>query len=433
MLDDLGPEWFSCYGGEEIVTPNFDRLAATGIRFTAAWSMPQCTPTRVSLLTGRYPWRHGWVNHWDVPRWGAGCHFDWNLNRSFARVLRDAGYATAAAGKWQINDFRVQPDAMVRHGFDEYCMWTGFETGNPPSAERYWNPYIHTAGVSATHDGRFGTDVFVDFLEDFMRRKSGRPMLMYFPMCLTHTPFTATPLEPDAEGKEARHRAMVRYADHAVGRLLDTLENLGLRENTVVFLTGDNGTTRGISARMNGRIVEGGKATLGEPGVSAPFIASCPGTVPEGAVTGALTDCTDMFATFADLAGVGLPAGYETDGRSIAPLLRGETDDSARDWIMAMGYGPARLTGRGVEPVKEYADRVLRGRRFKLWIEDGRPSRLFDLAADPGETTDLIDSADSEARAARDRLAAVAATFPRRDARPIYDPTPPRPWDRKPE
>ena len=98
MVDDLGPEWISSYGAEGIQTPNIDKLAAGGMKFTNAYSMPQCTPTRVTLLTGQYPFRHGWVNHWDVPRWGAGCHFDPKHNVSFARLLKDAGYATAIAG-----------------------------------------------------------------------------------------------------------------------------------------------------------------------------------------------------------------------------------------------------------------------------------------------------------------------------------------------
>ena len=140
MVDDLGPEWIGCCGAEGIETPVIDELARTGMRFTNAYSMPKCTPTRVTLLTGQYPFRHGWVNHWDVPRWGAGCHFDPKHNVSFVRLLKKAGYATAIAGKWQINDFRVQPDVLAGHGFDEWCMWTGYETGNRPSGKRYWNP-----------------------------------------------------------------------------------------------------------------------------------------------------------------------------------------------------------------------------------------------------------------------------------------------------
>jgi len=206
--------------------------------------MPQCTPTRVTLLTGQYPWRHGWVNHWDVPRWGAGCHFDWRHNASFARLLKQAGYATAAAGKWQINDFRVTPDAMEKHGFDDYCMWTGFEAGNPPSAQRYWNPYLHTRAGSRTYRGQYGEDIFSDFLIDFARRNKTRPMLLYYPMCLTHDPFEPTPHEKDAKGREACFKAMVRYMDHTVGKLVCALDELDLRKRTIVIWTTDNGEER---------------------------------------------------------------------------------------------------------------------------------------------------------------------------------------------
>jgi arylsulfatase A-like enzyme len=123
LVDDLGKDWIGCYGADGASTPHIDRLAAAGMKFRNAWSMPQCTPTRVTLLTGQYPWRTGWVNHWDVPRWGVG-YFDWEEYTTFARVLRGAGYATAIAGKWQINDFRLEPGALAKHGFDDWCVWT---------------------------------------------------------------------------------------------------------------------------------------------------------------------------------------------------------------------------------------------------------------------------------------------------------------------
>ena len=135
LVDDLGKEWIGCDGAEGIETPNIDALASGGMRFENAYAMPQCTPSRLTMLTGQYPFRHGWTNHWDVPRFGCGAHFDPELNASFPRILRDAGYATAAAGKWQIDDFRVEPDAMFEAGFDSWCMWTGGEGGNPKSDE----------------------------------------------------------------------------------------------------------------------------------------------------------------------------------------------------------------------------------------------------------------------------------------------------------
>ncbi|HCO83443.1 MAG TPA: N-acetylgalactosamine 6-sulfate sulfatase, partial [Arenibacter sp.] len=124
LVDDLGKEWISSYGAEDIETPNIDALAKSGLKFNNVYSMPQCTPTRVTLLTGQYPFRHGWVNHWDVPRWGGGAHFDETENPTLVNEMKRAGYKTCIAGKWQIDDFRVEPDALEKVGFDEYCMWT---------------------------------------------------------------------------------------------------------------------------------------------------------------------------------------------------------------------------------------------------------------------------------------------------------------------
>ncbi|MGH9340177.1 MAG: sulfatase-like hydrolase/transferase [Acidobacteriota bacterium] len=430
MADDLGREWISSYGGEKISTPNIDKLAQDGLRFTNAYSMPVCTPTRATLLTGQYPFRHGWCGHWDVPRWGAGGHFDWKHNLTFARVMKSAGYATAAAGKWQINDFRVQPDAMLEHGFDECCMWTGFESQHPPSAERYWDAYIHTREGSRTYAGQFGTDVFLDFLIHFMRRHKEEPMMLYFPMCLPHKPLVHTPLEPDADSDEERYEAMVRYVDHAVGRLTKELDDLGLRDNTIIIFTSDNGSDRSITGRLNGREVRGGKNSYGENGVRAPFIANCPGLIPSGAETEALTDFTDLFPTFAELGGATLPEKVTLDGRSIARLILGKENDSSREWIMAMGAGMMRRTSEGVGSKTPFSDRVVRDKRYKLWVTGGKSARLFDLTADPAEAHNLIDSKDPKIVAARRKLEAVVKSFPKQDARPRYDPTPPQPWDK---
>ncbi|MCZ6665782.1 MAG: sulfatase-like hydrolase/transferase [Gammaproteobacteria bacterium] len=430
MVDDLGPEWVSAYGAEEIETPNIDALAAGGMLFENVYSMPQCTPTRVTLLTGQYPWRHGWINHWDVPRWGRGCHFDPNHYTTFARILREAGYATAIAGKWQINDFRVQPEVLVEHGFDEYCMWTGYESGNPASAERYWDPYLHTKEGSRTYEGQFSEDVFTDFLIDFMRRNRERPMMMYYPMCLTHGPMTTTPLEPNAEGRMARHKAMVRYTDHLLGKLTGALDELGLRENTIIFWTTDNGSVGGITGTMNGRRVRGGKGRLSEAGVRQPFIVNAPGLVPAGTRTEALTDFTDLLPTLADLAGAPLPEGLAVDGRSFADVILGKSDDGPRDWILAMGSSPATIEKGRVVPVYEFRDRAIRDPRFKMIIgTNRRPRSLYDLIADPAESVDLIDSTEPDAVAARKKFESVLESLPRMDGKPLYDPLAPQAWD----
>ncbi|MEX0867975.1 MAG: sulfatase-like hydrolase/transferase [Pirellulales bacterium] len=432
MVDDLGKEWIGCYGAQGIETPHIDALAAGGMQFENAYSMPQCTPSRVTLLTGQYPFRHGWTNHFDVPRWGSGAHFDPEQNASFARVVRDAGYATAAAGKWQIDDFRVEPNAMHEVGFDEWCMWTGFEEGNRPSAERYWDPYIHMRDrESKTHRGKFGPDLYCDFLIDFMRRHRDQPMLLYFPLALTHTPFVNTPDEPDAQSNLDRHKAMVRYTDKLVGRLVAALDETGLRNRTLIIFTTDNGTVPGIHGRRLGRSVNGGKTKHSEAGTAMPFIVNAPGMVPKGVVTDALTDFTDILPTFAELAGGTLDEQYVVDGHSIAPLLLGKATDTPRKWILAMGGSPAAFRDNRITPASNYDDRVIRDKRWKLWIDSqAQPEKLFDLRNDPWETTNLISSDDQEAKAARDRLLAVIEAMPDKDAAPRYRRNPAQEWDK---
>ena len=430
MADDLGPEWISSYGGQGMKTPHIDALAKRGMKFSNAYSMPKCTPTRLTLLTGTYPFRHGWIGHWDVPRWGAGCHFDPQKYVSFARVMKSAGYTTCAAGKWQINDFRVQPDIMQRHGFDEHCMWTGYETGVKASAERYWNPYINVAEKSRTYQKQFGTDVFVDFLVSFMKRNRKKPMLLYFPMALPHGPLVTTPKRPNATGNIDKYKAMVEYVDLAVGRLVKAVDELGLRKNTIIIFTTDNGSGRRQRARLNGRLVRGGKDTLWESGMRCPFIVNAPGLVPAGVTTDALTDFTDMLPTFADFGNAKLPQGVTLDGHSLKPLLTGKAADSPRKWILAMGNGTMVRTRTGVRSRTKIADRVIRDKRFKMWIESGKPTKLFDLKNDPGEQQNLIDSSVESVMKARKKLQAVWKSLPP-DARPRYIPTPAQPWDRK--
>ena len=434
LTDDLGKEWISSYGAEEIQTPYIDRLVETGLKFENFYSMPQCTPSRVTLFTGQYPFRHGWINHWDVPRWGGGAHFDPECNPSLAKVMKSAGYKTAAVGKWQVNDFRVQPEAMVEHGFDDYCMWTGYETGNQPSAERYWNPYIHTREGSKTYSGQFGEDIFSDFLIDFMKKNSEEPMFLYYAMCLTHIPFTSTPAEPNVSEKYDCHKAMVRYMDFTIGKLVKTLDELGLRENTIIIYTTDNGTTPQITGRMNGREIPGGKMKTTENGICEPFVVNCPGLVPEGKVTDALGDLTDILPTCAELGGVSLPERFVFDGVSLADLILGKSNDSGREWICAMGgdakNSAARLTENGVENEYQFRDRVIRNKRFKLFINsDRKPERFIFIADDLDEKENLLFSKDPEIIGEYEKLWKFISNFPNKDADPIYKPLPKQDWD----
>ncbi len=429
MVDDLGKEWISCYGAEEIETPHIDALAKGGQRFENAYSMPQCTPTRVSLLTGQYPWRTGWVNHWDVPRWGVG-YFDWKHNYAFPRALRDAGYATCAVGKWQINDFRLEPQAMRKHGFDDWCMWTGYETGNPPSGKRYWDPYLNTPEWSRTYKEQFGPNVFTDYMIDFIHKHQDQPMFLYFPMALTHTPLVTTPLDKNANSKLEKHKAMVRYTDECVGRLVNTLDELNIHDNTIIIFTTDNGSTRGITGTRNGKEINGGKGQKIESGTCVPFIVNCPSRVPAG-VTDALTDFTDLAPAFCELAGTQMPNSTPIDGVSIAPLLLGDKKDSPRKWIMAMGHGPAKLDEEGVRGVNDFASRVIRDKRYKVWVNtEGYIDQLYDLKKDPFEEKNLLPSHKAEIQSVLQKFQEVVDTMPEKDKRPKYEERASNPWDK---
>lgn len=433
LLDDLGKEWLSCYGGDNISTPNIDKLAQSGIQFHNAYSMPQCTPSRACFMTGQYPYRNGWVNHWDSPRWGHG-YFDWTKNPSIARSMKSAGYTTAVAGKWQLNDFRVHPDAMVKHGFDSFCMWTGAEGSKEKghgniSTQRYWDPYIHTKDGSKTYEGKFGPDIYNQFLLDFIGENKERPFFIYYPMALPHGPLVHTPLSPNASSKLEKHVAMVEYTDHLLGKLVGKLEKEGIRKNTIIVWTCDNGTSGSISNTLNGRSVRGGKAKTTENGVNTPFIVSCPGLVPSGKQSQALVDFADMHQTFVELAGGEMEKGYTYDGVSQKDVFLGKAEKSNRKWILGMGCHPAKLTEKGVESVYYFRDRVIRNERYKLFIgPDRKPTKVVDLSKDFAESNNLLDNPDHQQVC--DELTAVIETFPKKDNDPDYTPLELAGWEK---
>ena len=433
LVDDLGKEWISCYGAENIETPHIDELAKSGVIFNNFYAMPQCTPTRLSLLTGQYPFRHGWVNHWDVPRWGGGVHFDETLNPSIGLEMKKARYKTCIAGKWQIDDFRVEPDALTRNGFDEFCMWTGGEGNNMASNERYQNPYIFTQEGSKTYHEKFGPDIFKNFIIRFIRENKDTSMFIYYPMVLTHTPLVNTPDE-SAQTSIGKHKAMVRYTDKITGELIQVLNEEGIRENTLVIFTTDNGTAQGIKGVRNGTSVNGGKALTSENGVNLPFIANWPLVLKPG-ISDALIDITDLFPTFSDIAGIEIDAdfsGYNLDGKSFKKVLVENKPESERNFILAMGgQNNARLTEKGVENQYEFRDRVIRNKKYKLWINSNRkPVKFYDLTADPLEKTNLLDSlTNAERKTNFDKLFDIILSQPEKDNDPVYRANPPQPWD----
>jgi arylsulfatase A-like enzyme len=366
MADDLGYECLGCYGSTSYQTPNLDRMADLGVTFEHCYSTPLCTPSRVQIMSGKYNYRNyhdfGYMHPEEV---------------TFGHLLREVGYATAIAGKWQLNGLngherRHDNTRPYDAGFDTYCLWQ--LTRPAGEGERYWAPLYEQDGeVIDRRDepNTYGPDIFCDFLCDFIERNRGRPFFAYYPMVLTHVPFVPNPDSASrSQSKHENFADMVAYTDKLVGRILGTLEDSGLLQNTVVMFTGDNGTHPSITSRTELRTVQGGKGTLPDAGTHVPLLAYWKGHTPEGYVCRDLVDFTDVLPTLMDIAGEALPEDFVTDGSSFLPRLRGNRGHP-REWV-----------GCHYEPRFQYFDRYrgrfVRNHRFKLY-EDGR---FYDVAAD---------------------------------------------------
>ncbi len=404
MVDDMGKEGVGCYNSlQTSPTPTLDRLARQGMKFNNFYVMPQCTPTRVALLTGQYPFRNGWVNHYDVPRWNLK-GFNPDTNPCLGNVIKSAGYKTCIAGKWQISDFRREPAILNECGFDEHCMWTGGESNNPLSDRRYWDPYIHTKDGSKTYKGQYGPDIFTSFVTDFIKRHKNDPMFIYYPMVLQHDPLEKHPLGLSTH----------EYIDHLIGKIEASVSKAGIADNTILIFITDNGRLR--------------KGQTHELGVCMPLIVKGPGMVPQGIETDALVDVTDLLPTLAELAGAKLPSQYIYDGQSFAGLLSGTTKDSSRQWIMAMGGQPCVYPRKVSEPSegknKEiYRDRVLRDKSYKVYVDtNGKIEKLIDLKADPEEKDgiNILNSENPKAKASLRKFEAALKQFPPKDNNPRY-------------
>ncbi|WP_158262397.1 MULTISPECIES: sulfatase-like hydrolase/transferase [Pirellulaceae] len=339
VADDLGLECVQSYGGLSYQTPNIDALAEKGMRFTHCFSNPLCSPSRAQLLTGRYPFRNGITrviyqpeNHREF--------LDPTQETSFATLLKKAGYATAIAGKWQVS-FLHERDTLNAHGFDEYQMWQIFHDGQKTS--RYANPTMRQNGkvLQAELKGKYGPDANVAFLIDFMRRHKDEPFLAYYTALLPHYPWEPTPdsEEPlraaDGDGDKKYMPDMVAYLDKQVGQLVAALDELKLRDKTLVIFVADNGTDRRITSKWSNGIetrnAVGGKGTMTDAGTRVPLVANWPGVIAAGKVNHDLIDLSDLLPTLVELTGASLPA-KPIDGRSFLPQLRGEPGDP-RSWI----------------------------------------------------------------------------------------------------
>jgi arylsulfatase A len=366
MADDFGFECVGANGCESYKTPNLDKLAAGGMRFENCFVQPVCTPTRVQLMTGMYNVRN-YIQFGLLDRDAT----------TFAHPLKEADYATAVVGKWQLGR---EKDSPRRFGFDESFLWQ--HTRRPP---RYANPGLELNGDEQDFtNGEYGPKLINDFAIDFVTRHKDQPFFLYYPMMLTHGPYPPTPDSPDwnpearrdKDGDAPKHFAdMVAYMDKMVGRLVAELDELGIRDNTLILFTGDNGTGRGITTQFNGQPYRGGKGGTNARGMHVPLIVNWPGRVPVGRVNDDLIDSTDFFPTLCDAGGVEVPKSLTIDGHSFWPQLQGAAG-TPREWLYtwyASDGGPSAKF--------EFA----RSKNLKLY----RDGRVFDLRNDPFEENAL--------------------------------------------
>jgi arylsulfatase A len=337
MADDIGIEGIGCYGGESYATPNIDRLAAGGMRFTHAYAQPLCTPTRIEVMTGKY-------NHRNWTYFGI---LD-PKERTFGHILKDAGYRTCISGKWQLQSYdppdfpnaenrRGKGMVVTEAGFEEHCLFHAWHTEDKGS--RYADPTYYKNGVLFKQQaGQYGPDISADFLLDFLKRHKDEPNFLYYPMALPHWPMVPTPDSTVWANQSRRFeedtkyfRDMVEYMDKIVGRLVGGIREMGLLENTLILFYGDNGTHLKITSRMDGRDVPGGKATTRQTGIRVPLVANWPVKIKPGQANSDLIDASDFLPTLTDIAGARIPDDHHLDGRSFAPQLLGSRGNP-RDW-----------------------------------------------------------------------------------------------------
>jgi arylsulfatase A len=364
LADDLGTEVLGCYGGTTYDTPNIDALAESGLKFNHCYSAPLCSPSRVKLLTGRYGFRTG-------QEWGTIPADE----ITFGHLLKDAGYKTALAGKWQLILLKEDPNHIKKMGFEKSSVF-GWHEG-----PRYYEPYIYENGeILLGVKDKYGPDVYSDYLIDFIKQNRNEPFLAYYPMSLPHdiSDDLATPPSFGMKGRYESYKENVEYVDILVGKVIRTLDELGIREKTLIIFSGDNGTpNRYITKFENGKYIRepvyskfgdslfrGGKGSMTDAGTHVPLIANWKGITPKGQVNNDLIDFSDFMPTFVELAGGLLPEDRAIDGHSFVQQIRGEKGNP-RKWAY-----------------QEWKGKVwIRNKEFKLY-ENGD---LFDMVNDPYE------------------------------------------------
>ncbi len=391
MADDLGWQDLHCQGNQILRTPQLDRLAEQGVRFTNAYAAaPVCSPTRAALMTGLAPARLHITQH------GADGKQFWPEGRliqppptqhelphsttTLAERLKSAGYVTGFFGKWHLgNDKKYWP---TEHGFDVNVGGCGM--GGPPT---YFDPY-RIPTLPPRQEGEYLTDRLADETITFLRREKDKPMFVCLWTYNPHYPFEAPKgLIPYYEGKEGPglknpvYGGQIEATDRAIGRVLEELDALGIAEQSLVIFTSDNG---GWSGATDNLPLREGKGYLYEGGLRVPLIVRWPGMTKAGTIVETPVVTMDLSATIFDAASASLSSEESLDGESLRPLFNGERlqRDALFFHYPHFAFHKANRPGSAI-----------RSEQYKLIIRyDDDSVELFDLQSDPSETRNIAEA-----------------------------------------
>lgn len=397
--DDLGYGDLGCYGHPTIRTPNLDRMAAEGMRFTQFYSAAEvCSPSRAALLTGRYPVRSGM------------CHEKFRVLRrissgglpqsevTLAELLKEQGYRTACIGKWHLgvwsNDPKHHP---MNHGFDfqfglPHSNDMDPNPGNPKRANalvaqeaEYWNSPLYRGMelIERPADQTTLTRRYTEEAVKFITAKKGQPFFLYFPHSFPHTPLFASG-EFKGKSKRGIYGDVVEELDWSVGRVLAALRDNGLAENTIVFFSSDNGPwlLMGATGGSAG-LLRDGKGSTWEGGMRVPGIAWWPGKI-KPSVCRDVACTMDLFTTFAKFGGAKVPQDREIDGKDIAPLL---FDTGKVEHEVFCYYRGARVFAARVGPWKAHMITQPAYGAGQPMVQE--PPELYNVEEDPSETRNV--------------------------------------------
>ncbi len=376
VADDLGYHDLGVQGSTDIPTPQIDSIAKAGARFTDAYvSSPVCLPSRACLMTGRYPQRFG-VETLGGDKASPDVQIGLPVaEKTLAARLKSAGYATGAVGKWHLGE--KEPFRPLRRGFDEFFGFLQGATPYLPGNSTGKEQRLMLRGDTPLQENEYLTDAFGREAVDFIRRHAEKPFFLYLAFNAVHAPVQATEayLErcKNIAPQQRAYAAMAVALDDNVGKVLQSLRDLKLADNTLIFFVSDNGGPQPTGA--SNAPLRGHKYDVYEGGIRTPFLVQWSGHFPGGQVHKQLVSTMDIVPTALAAAGVPPLPAAETDGISLLPLLTSQPDASTRDRLF-WRYGP-----------KHSAVRV---GNWKLVNNDTGNWELYDLANDVAESRDLV-------------------------------------------